>query len=198
MSIITSALKKAQKNRSEEPDVHRVEPSVGYLSAGSILETEQGVKKDSGKMSKKNVFPRILFFIVFTGILLPVAFFGYNYFFGRTGTFDNNISSPALKAGHSPLSVQSSIKEPSANAIDRAPAPEFRGTQPAKQLSAVKSGKDLPELNGIMYSSVNPQVILNGIVVFEGEKLGLYTVMKISPDRVKLSSGDEEFELKLR
>lgn len=58
--------------------------------------------------------------------------------------------------------------------------------------------KDLPDLNGIMYAPTLHQAILNGKAVTEGGTVDGFTVLKIYPDSVILSSGDEKIELNLR
>ena len=58
-------------------------------------------------------------------------------------------------------------------------------------------GNSLPVLNGVMYSPTNPQAIINGKLVSEGDKVGKFTLIKIYPSSVKVSSLGEEFELQL-
>jgi len=58
--------------------------------------------------------------------------------------------------------------------------------------------ENLPVLNGIMYSPVSPQAVINGRMVAEGEAIAGFSILNILPDRVKIASGNEEFDLKIR
>ena len=53
------------------------------------------------------------------------------------------------------------------------------------------------KLKGIMWDRDNPLTIINGKVLKKGDKIGSNTVIDIKRDRVILSDGDREFELKL-
>lgn len=53
------------------------------------------------------------------------------------------------------------------------------------------------KLKGIMWDKDNPLTIINGKVLKRGDKIGTNTVIDIKQDRVILSDGDREFELKL-
>ena len=52
-------------------------------------------------------------------------------------------------------------------------------------------------LKGIIYSEQGAVVIINDIVLKEGDSLGDYTVLKIERRKVILNKGDEGFTLKL-
>ena len=53
------------------------------------------------------------------------------------------------------------------------------------------------KLNGIMWDKDNPLTIINGKVLKRGDKIGTNTVIGIKQNRVFLSDGNREFELKL-
>ncbi|MEA3346668.1 MAG: hypothetical protein U9Q21_01095 [Candidatus Auribacterota bacterium] len=53
------------------------------------------------------------------------------------------------------------------------------------------------KLNGIMWDRDNPLTIINGKVLKTGGKIGTNTVINIKQDKVILSDGNREFELKL-
>ncbi len=53
------------------------------------------------------------------------------------------------------------------------------------------------KLNGIMWDKDNPLTIINGKVLKRGDKIGTNTVIGIKQDRIFLSDGNCEFELKL-
>jgi|GEM_PF-1793088 len=56
----------------------------------------------------------------------------------------------------------------------------------------------LPAITGIMFSPERPSAIINDILVFEGSNITGFSVLKIFPDRVKLSKNDKEFILTLQ
>ncbi|MBU1783979.1 MAG: hypothetical protein KKG95_01365 [Candidatus Omnitrophica bacterium] len=58
--------------------------------------------------------------------------------------------------------------------------------------------KTPPALGGIMYSPSKPQAILNGRIVEKGDAVGEFTVDNILPDVVKISSGEDKFDLRMR
>lgn len=74
----------------------------------------------------------------------------------------------------------------------------FSITIPRIASPAAIPAKAVPDLTGIMYLPTSPQAVINGRTVKEGDVVDGYTVMKIYPESVKLSSDDVETELKLR
>ena len=52
-------------------------------------------------------------------------------------------------------------------------------------------------LNGILWDAKNPQAIIKGEIVEVGDKIGPNIVVDIKQDRVILSDGTQDFELKL-
>ena len=61
----------------------------------------------------------------------------------------------------------------------------------------IKLARDL-KIEGIVWDKINPYVIINGLVVREGEEIFGYEVVKIEERQVTLSEGIEVFILKLR
>ncbi|MFH1798027.1 MAG: hypothetical protein ABH844_01610 [Candidatus Omnitrophota bacterium] len=57
---------------------------------------------------------------------------------------------------------------------------------------------DIPTLSGIMYSLSTPQAVIDGTMVSEGNSVGKFSIIKILPDKVVITSGEKEFELQLR
>ncbi len=54
-------------------------------------------------------------------------------------------------------------------------------------------------LEGIMYGENNSSLaIINGNIVTQNEKIGVYTVLEITPTTVVLTKGEEKFTLKLK
>jgi len=56
----------------------------------------------------------------------------------------------------------------------------------------------LPAIKGIMFSPERSSAIINDILVFEGSNITGFSVIKIFPDKVKLSKNDKEFILTLQ
>lgn len=52
-------------------------------------------------------------------------------------------------------------------------------------------------LAGILWDTKNPQALINGRVVQEGDTIGDFVVIKILTDKVKLLHGDKYIEIKL-
>ena len=74
-----------------------------------------------------------------------------------------------------------------------------RSTVPEITFSAVHViPKKPPTLDGIMYSPSRPQAILNGRIISNGDTVGEFTVDEILPDMVKVSSGGDKFDLRMR
>ena len=59
------------------------------------------------------------------------------------------------------------------------------------------SKTSLPQLNGIMFSSVNPTAVLNDIIVSPGDTVSGFKVIKISPKSVEVSDNFNTFKLEL-
>ena len=65
-----------------------------------------------------------------------------------------------------------------------------------KIYSAASKGVNL-ELKGILWDEKSPSALIEGEIVKEGDTIGQYTVIKINKDRVILSDGTKNFELKI-
>lgn len=89
------------------------------------------------------------------------------------------------------------------NAKNRAPLPIQTMDIPVpvqNQIFAVAPTQktELPVLSGIMYSSTTPQAIIDGTMVSEGKSFGSFSIVKILPDKVIITSDEKEFELKVQ
>jgi hypothetical protein len=60
------------------------------------------------------------------------------------------------------------------------------------------SDKRIPLLTGIMYDPSLPQAVIDSALVTEGETVNGYTIRRIYPESVLVSSGTSEFEIKLK
>ena len=66
-----------------------------------------------------------------------------------------------------------------------------------KSFSYHQNQINLPQLNGIMYSTMFPQAIINGQLVKEGDFIENFKVDKISPDKVTVSADDNSYDIKM-
>jgi cytoskeletal protein RodZ len=181
MSIITEALKKAQKEKpaGDPPPATRIEESF----------LESFPKKNvTAQRTVSGSLPYVLFGGALT-VLVMVFFVVAN----NSNSFipkDNAASVAAFVDQAKPLQ---SVPEPASSAKDTRPV-----FQPSRQTAKQEQYKPEPELSGIMYTPTRPQAVINGQPVFEGENVDGYTVVKIYPDRVKLSLNGVETEVKLK
>ena len=58
--------------------------------------------------------------------------------------------------------------------------------------------KKAPTLEGIMYSPLRPQAILNGRIVSNGDTIDGFTVLEIFPDMITIKSSEETLTLRIR
>ncbi|MFH1665583.1 MAG: hypothetical protein ABIA77_05515 [Candidatus Omnitrophota bacterium] len=190
MSIITKALKKAQETRPVPP--RREEPPLhGRSSIKTPLFSASPDKKPSRPDSRGKAGIRI-----FSGILVTTVFFT-----ALAGFFYYRIHLPASVAPPKPAQDQKNAEEPASKEqtfSDRALTQRKEGTSSAGNGASVKEQKELPSLDGIMYTPSYPQAVINGNAAREGDVISGFTVRKISYNTVILSSGADEFELKFR
>lgn len=185
MSIITEALKKAQEKRSKKEDPSEI--LLKYPIPTSMPGSSQipGTKPKRSKSPvggiNKPIGALILILLVIllgslTGILLH-----------RIGPSPTPDTENIQKQNTAQPFFYQNAKSPSSASSE---SENF-------ELISVR-GRTLPVLSGVMYSPVNPQAIINGTLVSEGDKIGEFKLIKIYPASVKISSGEEDFELKLR
>ena len=67
----------------------------------------------------------------------------------------------------------------------------------SKPADAAAVSSKTPVLSGIMYSPTNPQAIVNGKMVKEGDMINGFLIKKIDPNSVSVVSEGKETELKL-
>jgi len=167
MSIVSEALKKIQEERSATMG------DVGGKINGNAPRVP--LSKIPSSHKRRSTVSRILAVMVIAGIFV---FAGY-VFFEQKENFHKE----------SPVSVEQDTKENGKGVTAL--------LSEKKNTGAYLIKSPLPKLSGIMYTSPDPQSIINGRVVREGDTVSDYLVVKISPDSVKISRNDEELELKL-
>lgn len=172
MSIITEALKKAQEQKPDRP----LPPAGNSLKIGS-----EGPSSKDNKASAAShpylvyvLLGAVLAVFIAALIIIVILFLP---------------SSPSVKPAE-PLKQAVPVTVTQKTNI----LPAFLSPPAA----AKKDNAPAPELSGIMYTSTRPQAVINGQTVFEGETVDGFTVIRIYPDSVMLSSNGVETEVKLK
>lgn len=182
MSIITDALKKAQKERSK-PDMVQPTETAPVDTQGTSMLRPRAERPASSQLHA----------LLAAGITLSlVTICAVVVLFVNKPTSDT----PSENASVVPATMP---------AVSPAPGPErpvrsepFSFTFPHATTKPLAPARSTPELNGIMYLPTSPQAVINGRTVKEGDTFDGYTVIKIYPESVKLFSNGSETELKLR
>ncbi|MFH1552956.1 MAG: general secretion pathway protein GspB [Candidatus Omnitrophota bacterium] len=174
MSIITDALKKAQKTRTEESGEEkekRIEPAgrkkISFRSGGVIA-----------------ILAAVLIACI-AGVLLFVNRLSVS----PTDIAGRDKSVPSLVTQDA--SLKKGVQIAGAGTTTKS-FPNLGGTTDPAAI------KDLPVLAGLMYSPTHPQAIINGALVSEGDTVDGFTVNKILPNKVLISYDGKEFELNFR
>jgi hypothetical protein len=190
MSIITEALKKAQKNRLVvEADETLVDfDNVLADKAFTSYDKKNGVKP--GKKLSNSFSP--LFFLLFS----VIVFSGGIFFIWFT---DNGaeLFRPGIKSASSVNYVNT---KNIGDITGKTFLPEQREIKvdPALQGKEPEDQNSLPVLNGIMFYSDDPKAVINGSIVSSGSTIGQYRIIKILPDAVELEDGSKKYLLELR
>lgn len=190
MSIITDALKKAQKKQLD--DKNRIDPPLARPSVP--------VPGQPPEVRKGPVFGKSRALIA--GTVLAVAilgvFAGIFIFANRPSPETDRSAQPAVAEESEPATrmIQKEIEK--GKSVTEKAFEKFAESFPEPERPASRPvAGELPVLSGIMYSPARPQAVINGIVVSEGDTVNGFSVVKILPGKVKIASGDEEFELQL-
>lgn len=185
MSIISEALKKAQNKRHDKESAitsaYDVVSSEETFEAPKFLEDVPLLTPESPNIKTRTwtskgfialavVFAVIASLLFFSGIKKPKS----------SASLDQDIT--VITSSGSILTSGKTNLAPSAKA------------QSSKKIKKV----NLPVLSGIMYSPTNPQAVINGVLVSEGEIVGGFTLTKIYPASVKITSGSDEFILSMQ
>lgn len=185
MSIISEALKKAQKERTT---IHGSSPidATGDPMAASSAERSQNIPLNRSSLR----YP--LMIAVPVAAILTMILVVPHLVAPRPGPAVAPKPASIRQSGESPVRDKAQKTEPARTESYRPSFPLFR----SPDLTA--HGNAEPVLNGIMYLPTSPRAVINGRTVKEGDAFDGYTVIQILPDRVKLSSGDDKLELELR
>ncbi|MFC1548530.1 hypothetical protein ACFL5E_01070 [Candidatus Omnitrophota bacterium] len=188
-----------QPRESKEPQENK---DASAISEGLKLSTEQQAEiavaeatlKAEAAPKKKSLLPHILI----GGIIF--------LFIGMAGVL--YIWVPALQTSQPKPSKTTAprtaaMKKPSRRTIAPAPAIEENIPEPVPAVKqqifyGANDPSDLPIVSGIMYSPVNPQAIVNGVMVSKGDVVNGFTIREINPSTVTVSYGEKQYELRLR
>lgn len=175
MSIITEALKKAQEKRQviAEP---AGSPPANYEKEFLSVTPSGAARKRLSRTASIALAAMI--------VLLPLVIVISFLFF----------------ANSTPKTPQPALDSPALNdeAVQAVTVPEDPYLPAAASEPDLNDFRQLPALNGIMYSAVLPQAVINGTLVGEGEIIDGFSIRRIFPDRVELLSGGNEYELRMR
>jgi hypothetical protein len=201
MSIISDALKKAQTRQPKKNDPE----DMSNASDAEVLTMLESTTKTATRSPGR---PILLIGIILAFLLIGGVFFLMQMFRSlkpaQSKPVTTRATAPAIAK---PITAPSRTKRNDIvkRITPKASAPIIKKEEAVpeqKKEEAVyyppETPADMPVLSGIMYSPTNPQAILDGNMVGEGEKVGFFTVQKIFPDKIKLTAGTEEYELKLR
>ncbi len=198
MSIISKALEKAQEERNLKNTV--VTPSVTsspkietVVTAAPQIKTSEKITKNTAK--KPGSLLSVLIAVAVVTIFSTAAAIVLLH------SPSKSPFTPVKPAETQATRVISHEDIPQSQPQTQSVVEKIRETIKNTNTNPIKSyfpSGDMPKLTGIMYTPSAPKAIMNDMVVSEGEKVGNYTVVEILPDKVKISSEDKEFELKLR
>ena len=182
MSIISDALRKAQSRHSKKSETE----GAADATDTEVLAMLEGTQKTSARSLRRPflLVGIILIFLLFSGVLFLMRFLR-PLKPAQSRPTTSQRAAPAI-AAKTPAQVVK--KEEHVPVQKKDETPYYRHETPS----------DLPALSGIMYSPVNPQAIVEGELVSEGETVRGYKIKKILPDKIKVTAGGEEYELKLR
>lgn len=177
MSIISEALKKAQEKRTgKDSAITSAYDAVSYeetFEPPKFLEEVPLLTPESPSLKRHTWSSKG--FIALAAVFALIALFLL---------FTGTKKDPAASSEESIM-----VKDSSGRVI------LTERTKPATMAAKKSKNINLPVLSGIMYSPTNPQAVINGVLVSEGEAVGGFTLTKISPTSVKLNSGSNEFVL---
>lgn len=195
MSIITNALKKAQEKHLQNQNKPIPSGNNPSLNKETLVQ-----KMHHELVAHPKIFPVLLTAVIIFGCVAGVLL--YMPHFSMTSEKPQAISKETAKKIEN--RDRPSQKTPIVANVDTRAKPGKKDFIPRASIAETKSvfnpaGKeDIPTLSGIMYAPTLHQAILNGRPVSEGSTIDGVTVLKIYPDSVIISSGDEKTELKLR
>jgi hypothetical protein len=214
MSIIAKALQKAQKERAEK--LRREEEALKKVRAEAAArlatqkaqeapppakeaepQTSAPLPAEKKAPAKKSLFPYILGGGI---ILLCVAVIGVVLYvrpfleISQNKVKKTEPAAPVYRPVTPPKkTVQTAPEKPAEPAAVKPVT-----AQKPKPVPVTVNPSDLPVVSGIMYSAANPRAIVNGALVSEGDMVTGYTIRKINPSTVIVSSQGSDYEIRLR
>jgi len=168
MSIIARAIKKAEQERRSGGET-RLKPRPDVIPAFQARPAAGG---GASKTGLTLLLPAASILLI---ALLAVTFFLVK---ARKGAGTNPVLTPVSIAAEKTL----------------LPAADIKASVSARKRTSLPS----LALTGIMYSSTTPKAIINGSILTPGSAISGLTVKEILIDKVILTDGVEDYELKVR
>ena len=180
MSIISEALKKAQSKRTEELVLRSGDD-------GSVV-----LQSRTTPHSTKSRQPKIILYIAITLAVFILASAALLYWNQHGVKSDPNEFISEIKKAEKTEKQSIGFSSPTIQENTTKTPPVV------PPIVAEIAPSKAPTLEGIMYSPLRPQAILNGRIVSNGDALDGFTVVEIFPDMVTLKSGEETLTLRIR
>ncbi len=184
MSTISEALKKAQRQRQEQPLPSVVfPPELPHDTRRESPKHEPEPTRASGK-------PSFILILISVAVVAALVFY---YLRGSMIPLTGIALVPSV-----PVDGGTVTNMP--HAVDSAVSPLAQATDvvASQAVQPRVDRTDTPVLNGIFYAEKNPVAIINGSAMKEGEMIGAYQVVTIATYSVKLQCEGEKIELRLK
>jgi len=187
MSIISQALKKAQKERNidiEKRLKNRQEPVFTY----EITDTFK-------KRKKQPSFPLIIWKYLLVILFLSLAFYTGAYLFVNKDTVLPGISGFFSDNAVLPEDTRTPSGPDAADAVaDNKTVPAVLTRIIRRKPLAALPEPVIPVVSGIMYSD-NPSAVIDGKIYSAGGVIGPYRIVSILPGAVILDDGEKEIRV---
>ena len=180
MSIISEALKKAQSKRTEELVLRSGDD-------GSVI-----LQSPTTSHSTEFRQPRIILYVAIILAVFILAGAALLYWNQHSIKSDPNESVSKTNKAEKDVNRLPGFSSPTIQK-NTVKAPLI-----APPIIAAIVPKKTPTLEGIMYSPLRPQAILNGRIVSNGDTIDGFTVVEIFPDMVTIKSGEKTLTLRMR
>ncbi|MBD3425957.1 MAG: hypothetical protein GF409_01845 [Candidatus Omnitrophica bacterium] len=217
MSIIAKALQKAQKERAEKikreeeelkkvraeaaARMQRMEKAAGPETIDNPGPIQEHTATSKTEKTNRKKSPHAHYLITI-GIIVASGAFILSFLLlrpfldKRAGTSEQ--APEVTRAGLNEAAERTAIPAKENAKKNEMPVASEELAPTAKNPVPAPEASDLPQISGIMYSPSAPQAIIGGVLVTEGETVNGYTIIRIEPSVVIISSQDKEYELHMR
>jgi len=182
MSIISKALKKTQEMRNGGFENNS---TIKYIFPEQTPQKKSGIKHFWHTQKNKSFVIKI----IILGVTMLLAFALLKFFF--VPFYSNTTNPQSLQ----PDINQDIVVQPISQEVP--PPIEQDINQDSKAIMPTESVTPQPlSLNGIMFSQSKPSAIINDTIVSEGSHIKGFSILKIYPEKIRVSSSEnDEFEL---